>query len=40
MVKKIGTHSGTFHADDVTAVMMLTRFTKEFKNSEIIRTRD
>ena len=37
---KIGTHSGTFHSDDAMACMMLTRFTKQFKDAEIIRTRD
>lgn len=40
MNKKIGTHSGIFHADDAMACMMLTRYTKEFLNSEITRTRD
>ena len=32
-VKIIGTHSGTFHCDDVTACMMLTKFTKDFSNA-------
>lgn len=40
ITKTIGTHSGVFHADDVTACMMLTRFTKEFMGAKIIRTRD
>ena len=39
-VKKIGTHSGVFHADDVTALMMLCFYTNEFKGAEIVRTRD
>jgi uncharacterized UPF0160 family protein len=39
-VKKIGTHSGVFHADDVTALMMLCFYTKEYKGAEIVRTRD
>lgn len=37
---RIGTHSGTFHSDDAMACMMLTRFTKQFKGAEIVRTRD
>jgi len=40
MVKKIGTHSGKFHADDVLACLMLTRYTKVYKNAKITRTRD
>lgn len=40
IVKRIGTHSGTFHADDAMACSMLTKFTKEFKGAEITRTRD
>ena len=39
-IKKIGTHSGIFHADDATALMMLVNYTKEFKGSEIYRSRD
>jgi uncharacterized UPF0160 family protein len=38
--KKIGTHNGTFHADEVLACLMLTKYTKEFENGEITRTRD
>ncbi|KAG4304124.1 hypothetical protein PORY_002488 [Pneumocystis oryctolagi] len=38
-VKIIGTHSGTFHADDCLAVYML-RLLPEFKNSKIIRSRN
>lgn len=40
IIKKIGTHSGIFHADDATALMMLINYTKEYKNSEIHRSRD
>lgn len=36
----IGTHSGGFHCDEVLACAMLTRYTKEFKDANIIRTRD
>ncbi|CCJ28230.1 unnamed protein product [Pneumocystis jirovecii] len=38
-VKTIGTHSGTFHADDCLAVYML-RLLPEFKDSKIVRSRD
>lgn len=37
---KIGTHSGTFHSDDAMACMLLTRYIPEYKNAQIIRTRD
>jgi uncharacterized UPF0160 family protein len=37
--KRIGTHNGRFHCDDVLACFML-QLTDEFKDSEIIRTRD
>eukprot|EP01114_Cavostelium_apophysatum_P010963 TRINITY_DN2511_c1_g2_i2.p1 TRINITY_DN2511_c1_g2~~TRINITY_DN2511_c1_g2_i2.p1 ORF type:complete len:333 (-),score=56.42 TRINITY_DN2511_c1_g2_i2:311-1309(-) len=36
--KRIGTHDGTFHADEALACFMLLR-TNEFKDSEIVRTR-
>ena len=39
-IRRIGTHSGVFHADDVTSVMLLVNFIPEYKNAEIIRTRD
>lgn len=39
MLKKIGTHSGSFHCDEVMACYLL-RTTKEFTNSPITRTRD
>jgi uncharacterized UPF0160 family protein len=38
-VKKIGTHDGTFHCDEVVAYYML-KLTNEWKDAELIRTRD
>ncbi|EGR33761.1 hypothetical protein IMG5_039660 [Ichthyophthirius multifiliis] len=38
--KKVATHSGCFHCDEVLACTMLTRYTNEFKNCSITRTRD
>lgn len=38
--RTIGTHSGAFHADEVVGVMLLTNFTKEFKNAKVTRSRD
>ena len=35
----IGTHGGTFHADEVLACVML-KLLPQFENAEIIRTRD
>ena len=40
MQKTIATHSGCFHADDAMACMMLAKYTKEFKDPKIIRTRE
>ena len=37
--KIIGTHSGTFHADESLACFMLLK-TKQFAGSQIVRTRD
>lgn len=37
--KVIGTHSGTFHCDEALAVFML-RMTDEFKDADVVRTRD
>ncbi|WVR06402.1 hypothetical protein IAU60_003433 [Kwoniella sp. DSM 27419] len=37
--KIIGTHSGTFHCDEALAVFML-RMTDEFKDADVVRTRD
>ena len=34
----IGTHSDSFHCDEVVATVML-RYTEEFKDSIIVRTR-
>lgn len=36
---KIGTHSGTFHADEALAVYML-RLLPEYKDSDLLRSRD
>ena len=38
--KRIGTHSGHFHLDEVLACVMLTKYTKDYKGAEIIRSRD
>ncbi|CAD8179977.1 unnamed protein product [Paramecium pentaurelia] len=38
--KKIGTHNGAFHVDEVLACAMLTKYTNEFKNGIITRSRD
>jgi hypothetical protein len=35
----IGTHSGPFHCDEVTACMMLL-YTEQYKNALIVRTRN
>ncbi|GFZ45118.1 UPF0160 protein [Saitozyma sp. JCM 24511] len=37
--KVIGTHSGTFHCDEALAVFML-RLTDDFKDADVVRTRD
>ncbi|WVQ80700.1 hypothetical protein IAT38_002805 [Cryptococcus sp. DSM 104549] len=37
--KVIGTHSGTFHCDEALAVFML-HLTDEFKDADVVRTRD
>eukprot|EP00457_Paulinella_chromatophora_P012356 gb/GEZN01012563.1/.p1 GENE.gb/GEZN01012563.1/~~gb/GEZN01012563.1/.p1 ORF type:complete len:344 (+),score=76.15 gb/GEZN01012563.1/:20-1051(+) len=39
MPGKIGTHDGTFHADEALAVYML-RLTKEYKGAQVLRSRD
>jgi len=36
----VGTHDGTFHCDEVLACYMLTKLTSQFKDAEIIRSRD
>ena len=38
-LKKVGTHSGCFHVDEVLACAMLTKYTTLYKNGEITRTR-
>jgi uncharacterized UPF0160 family protein len=38
-MKVVGTHSGAFHADEVLATTMI-KFTSDFKNSWIIRSRN
>jgi uncharacterized UPF0160 family protein len=38
--KTIGTHSGAFHMDEVLGATMLTKYTKEWKDAKITRTRD
>jgi uncharacterized UPF0160 family protein len=38
--KVIGTHSGTFHCDEVLACLLLSKYTSNFKDSEIVRSRD
>lgn len=37
--KNIGTHSGRFHADEVLACCMLTKYTSLYHNAKITRTR-
>ncbi|XP_034948921.1 UPF0160 protein C27H6.8 [Chelonus insularis] len=39
LTKKIGTHSGTFHCDEVLACFMLKQLP-EYKDAQIIRSRD
>eukprot|EP01125_Pyxidicula_operculata_P003753 TRINITY_DN1502_c0_g1_i4.p1 TRINITY_DN1502_c0_g1~~TRINITY_DN1502_c0_g1_i4.p1 ORF type:complete len:277 (+),score=53.88 TRINITY_DN1502_c0_g1_i4:21-851(+) len=39
MPKQIGTHDGTFHADEAFACYLLLQ-TDEFKDADIVRTRD
>lgn len=39
-IRKIGTHNGAFHVDEVLACAMLTKFTAAFQNGAITRTRD
>eukprot|EP01017_Pseudomicrothorax_dubius_P026872 TRINITY_DN3037_c0_g3_i1.p1 TRINITY_DN3037_c0_g3~~TRINITY_DN3037_c0_g3_i1.p1 ORF type:complete len:355 (+),score=83.55 TRINITY_DN3037_c0_g3_i1:120-1184(+) len=38
--KRIGTHDGAFHMDEVLGCALLTRYTSEYAGAEIIRTRD
>ncbi len=39
MAKSIGTHSGTFHCDEVLACYML-RLLPEYQGARVVRTRD
>ena len=39
LIKRIGTHNGTFHCDEVLACYLVTRLP-EYRHAEIIRTRD
>lgn len=39
-MKRICTHDGRFHCDEVLACTLLTRYTNDFKGAEIIRSRD
>jgi len=38
--KTVGTHSGSFHMDEVLGCVMLTKYTQEFKDAKIVRSRD
>ena len=38
IVKKIGTHDGTFHCDEVLACSLL-KMLPEYKDAEIVRSR-
>lgn len=35
----MGTHSGTFHADEATGIAILRR-TGDFKDADLVRSRD
>lgn len=37
--KVIGTHSGSFHADEALGVALL-RMTDEYRDADLVRTRD
>lgn len=39
MAKKIGTHNGVFHCDEVLACYMLKKLPL-YKDADIVRTRD
>ena len=39
MVKKVGTHSGSFHCDEALGCYLL-RQTASFKSSPVVRSRD
>jgi uncharacterized UPF0160 family protein len=38
--KTIGTHDGVFHADDAMGCMLLKNYTNDFKNGQIVRSRN
>lgn len=38
-VKKLGTHNGTFHCDEILALSMLRKLP-EYQDAELIRSRD
>lgn len=38
--KRIGTHSGSFHVDEALACFLLQHYSNDFKDGEIIRSRD
>jgi uncharacterized UPF0160 family protein len=39
-IKRVGTHSGTFHCDEVTATALLQHHVPSMKNSKLVRSRD
>ena len=40
MKKKICTHDGRFHCDEVLACTLLRKFTEHFRDAEVVRSRD
>lgn len=38
--KKIGTHDGRFHCDEIMACTMLKNYVKKYEEATIIRSRD
>lgn len=40
MKKKICTHDGRFHCDEVLACTLLRKFTQHFFEAEVVRSRD
>jgi uncharacterized UPF0160 family protein len=39
-ISRIITHNGKFHPDEVFGCMMLKKYIKKYKDSEVIRTRN
>jgi uncharacterized UPF0160 family protein len=37
---KIGTHDGIFHCDEVTACVLLTKYSNKYYGADIVRTRN